>query len=1108
MMQLRCIDLMDELMKKVLQKSSISDLWLLDHGNPGNKPYFSTRIKKNPNKPFNEQAITRMLDCFRYHFGINKKEANIIPEDQSSLIANRLLEYFNSYGIEMCLDLTNKPDDTNNPYYREGLLCFLELLLDLCLNKESIDIDEVNLEFKTNLSTIDKMIRELITPSLKVENNADIISELLGRNVIDLKPATENKFINSIPACVKHFVGRNDYLKVIHRELEQSGYAILEGIGGIGKSELAKKYLYEYRNEYEDTIWISYNKSIKNTICNIPFAEDALIEKETTAQKYERKLKKLLNYESDLLIIIDNYDTYNDDILNFIGYKFDVIITTRTHYFDDSISITPLSEDDSLKLFTSLCRKYRTTKYESTICMILKTINYHTLLIELVARNLSLSNLTPDKMLSMLSSNLIINDETEVPIYKDNKRANQQIEKHIDSLFRFNQKELTEKDVEIALQNCSLIPNSGLLLADYCFLLGFTNNNNINKLVALGWLALDDDGYINTHQLIKDAVARHYLCTDSNILIYTTFINNSNLLLTNQAYINDYDERHIASISDYVLKLANSFKFNNEGWTRFLLNGSYYLGEFHRFEDAISIAELAIPLLDSVNFSNPATPALFYSNIASLYEAICNYSVARELQKKATDLFESIPNKESINNYTAIKSAIYNTNATLAFNAGDFEGSRQIYENDIDLSLISDSTITNIYRVLGDLDKAEEMAKQNLQVTIEHCGEISKEAAVKYGNLGVCLASKQDTSAFLYHEKAISILDELNYVDTIEKADAYHLYAATFAILHNPQDAMKYIEKSIDIYNKYPNIPNDTLMEVYNLAGECYTLVENYELAEKYYIDSIKLYETIYPNRLATPTYACYLYQLGILYYKTNNPEAFVILHQCCNTLDSLSDTRAVYFPEFEPYVHLAAIYANFKKYDKSYNLLSRAEKYIKQSSTTDQTLWDVYFKGITSNINISEGNLDDALKNVNSALSIFDKNKSYFYSLYNDENITDLLLTKFSLLYLKALIFLKKEDYDNYLDIISEATNEYKTHPLSLDDNLFMHACAEHESILLVMYNSTQTEAPHLLYYEENMLDISNISIDDIMLLCGLSRLYKNMGNNEKSSYYKQFLE
>src|SRR5271170_2743146 len=60
-----------------------------------------------------------------------------------------------------------------------------------------------------------------------------------------------------------HFLGRGELLKVLRQNLletEPKRYnhrVSIYGMGGVGKTQVAIGYVYEYRNDYDDVYWIS-----------------------------------------------------------------------------------------------------------------------------------------------------------------------------------------------------------------------------------------------------------------------------------------------------------------------------------------------------------------------------------------------------------------------------------------------------------------------------------------------------------------------------------------------------------------------------------------------------------------------------------------------------------------------------------------------------------------------------------------------------------------------------------------------------------------------------------------------------------------------------------
>lgn len=53
-----------------------------------------------------------------------------------------------------------------------------------------------------------------------------------------------------VPKACAHFCGRDQELSTLHELISENQFIFLQGIAGIGKSELAKAYAKTYRKEY------------------------------------------------------------------------------------------------------------------------------------------------------------------------------------------------------------------------------------------------------------------------------------------------------------------------------------------------------------------------------------------------------------------------------------------------------------------------------------------------------------------------------------------------------------------------------------------------------------------------------------------------------------------------------------------------------------------------------------------------------------------------------------------------------------------------------------------------------------------------------------------
>ena len=129
------------------------------------------------------------------------------------------------------------------------------------------DFDEIPL-FKGINPQVKKHIKDIFKKSLSVQpqnryKNAGELAEAL----LMAKKACDNEMylISDYPSVIKNFVGRTDELNKINEAFKnKNNIVFLHGFGGIGKSELSKKFAQVHNNDYDAIIFCTYNGSLKN----------------------------------------------------------------------------------------------------------------------------------------------------------------------------------------------------------------------------------------------------------------------------------------------------------------------------------------------------------------------------------------------------------------------------------------------------------------------------------------------------------------------------------------------------------------------------------------------------------------------------------------------------------------------------------------------------------------------------------------------------------------------------------------------------------------------------------------------------------------------------
>lgn len=301
------------------------------------------------------------------------------------------------------------------------------------------------------------------------------------------------------PAPCRFFCGRDMELDALHEMLCSQGKVFLQGIAGIGKSELAKAYAKRYSREYTNIIYFTYSGDLKRDIANLDFADD-VDDNETMDARFSRHHRLLRRLRDDSLLIIDNFNTVTtrDSLLDVVlNYHCRIIFTTRSK-FDNYASVNLEEIADTETLISLMgCFYSDAEKQRPVLEQIIQAVHRHTLAVELSARLLETGILKPLPLLNKLKTEKAALDVTDtIDITKDDRSRKETYYDHIHMLFSLYQLSNAETDV---MRNLSLAPLTGIpgrLLANW---LKLCDMNIINGLIEKGFVQTVDGRTVTLH---------------------------------------------------------------------------------------------------------------------------------------------------------------------------------------------------------------------------------------------------------------------------------------------------------------------------------------------------------------------------------------------------------------------------------------------------------------------------------------------------------------------------------------------------------------------------------------------------------------------------------
>lgn len=461
---------------------------------------------------------------------------------------------------------------------------------------------------------------------------------------------------------ISEFIGRRNELGAIHEKLSRENVAFIHGMGGMGKTELAKKYCKEYGDQYHTIQFIIHeDESDVQTLIDKLQAHDLEEKCKDKDGKVDQRLlkqekKNLLSRQDEgALIVIDNLDVtkgseelklevgdWEREINTLIGSvgKAKVLFTTRSKLDEDVFRDRYLDEIDTLNPKESIelfCNYYKIgsnkkEQYDETVKSLLRQIQYHPLLIKLVASTLQNGRINLTEMLEHLENSRVNVPYTDKVKHNNKKRI---ITEHIRAVFDLsNFLDEKYKAERYALTNMGLIPNSGIdkeWLKEWCEL---EDLNAVTDLVQLGWINEDEqEGTIWLHPIISDLInddeefkpkgkrCKRYL---KNLSAITANTSNRNQL---------------SILSKLIVHAASRIMEHSKRYFSFVSSGAYACERARDYRNALKLYKTAVKILKSGIYkkgnANEAVLGRTYGFISEIYLNTTEYKKALIYAKKS-----------------------------------------------------------------------------------------------------------------------------------------------------------------------------------------------------------------------------------------------------------------------------------------------------------------------------------------------------------------------------------------------------------------------------------------------------------------------------------------
>lgn len=365
--------------------------------------------------------------------------------------------------------------------------------------------DKVNPKVKRLISDI---FHKTISASVKKRyQTAGELSKALSKLLDAINE--EIYIISSFPVSTCKFVGRAKELTELHEGIKKKGKVFVSGFGGIGKSELVKKYINQYGKDYDSISFIRYTGSLLDDLKAVRIKGDI--------ESQDRMDVLAGHCDERNLIILDNFDVPTDEdsgLETLLDLKCSLIVTTRTDFSDfypdfSFIKIGGLSDDALFSIYENETSESLSEEDKNELAPLLELGKECTFFFAFLSRLVKVGGyVIKDIAQTVLGGIKNLDNSEKVLVAKDDIRVKKNIVVAMKELFKFHN--LSESQIEMLyfVRTFSVLVLKRKNLAESFVQIDKIKKPGrmeaLNELIELGLINEDDSIYMN--DVLKDVI--------------------------------------------------------------------------------------------------------------------------------------------------------------------------------------------------------------------------------------------------------------------------------------------------------------------------------------------------------------------------------------------------------------------------------------------------------------------------------------------------------------------------------------------------------------------------------------------------------------------------
>lgn len=487
---------------------------------------------------------------------------------------------------------------------------------------------------------IKRLLRNIFrkTLSANIKRRYQSASEIIKDLIETIKTADSDVFLKGDDICCSGcFFGRQNELALIKTFFDSKKKAVfLHGFGGIGKTEIARRYAQLNSKHYDTVLFVKYNKN--ETLQDL-LNEIEIVNFDTDDSKERwRKLRTLLDEHT--LVIIDNFDIEigtDNGLKALFETKANVVVSTRTDFSTvyngeryAQIDVGALASGELEQVFIRNAQINSISDNDRAMLgKIFKLIQNHTYATELLAKQMYYSGWTLDYLYEKLKLGFTSLENTERFI--TNKDENTIKDNSLNILRAvYHISELTDSQKQV-LRNMSLLNFIKMTKNVYREITQSELFNGFNELIELGLIQKEKE-YFSLHTLINELVNIELnpnldICID----VYNYVLCTINWF-DKQYELNDADKTESLHKATFLSCFFNARSFFDEitvnlvcKWFEFIANGDFYISDLKW--EKIELEILIERLYRETEMKSLEDKRNIYYVLYKICEKMCDYKI-------------------------------------------------------------------------------------------------------------------------------------------------------------------------------------------------------------------------------------------------------------------------------------------------------------------------------------------------------------------------------------------------------------------------------------------------------------------------------------------------